>query len=69
MDAHRTILDAMHDARGLLTYHLQSKHGRDPKETIEDLCEILQSVIVNEAVNALRRQRSEKAKRTRPHRH
>lgn len=54
MSAHKTILTAILDARGLLTYHVQTKQGRDPEKTIEDLRQTLEATSVSEAINQVR---------------
>lgn len=54
MDANRAIFEAICDARALLIYHVKSKQGRAPEETIEDLRKVLEATSVSEAVNKLR---------------
>lgn len=54
MDDCKTIADALHAARGALTYHTQSNQERQPIETIEELKRILESTAVTEALNHLR---------------
>ena len=55
MDARKIILEAVHEARTILIHHVQTKQGREPAKTIEDLRNVLESVTVNEAVNKLRK--------------
>jgi hypothetical protein len=54
MDANKIILDAVHDARALLIHHVQTRQGREPERTIEDLRSVLESTAVSQAVNKLR---------------
>jgi hypothetical protein len=53
VDARKVILDAVHTARGILIHHVQTKQGREPEKTIDELRDTLESTPVNKAVRKL----------------